>query len=126
MADPAGQLNLLAAEVVGCPAVALIERAGQSLRQIIGEARKRARADRSVVRGSVEAFMEQLDADARLLHLLLREGSVGSPAYKAAVERELRAFEDELCADLVRLSEAHGRAIHAPALVATAMMSSTL
>ena len=44
-------------------AVALIERAGQSLRQIIGEARKRARADRSVVRGSVEAFMEQLRSD---------------------------------------------------------------
>ena len=65
--------------------------------------------------------MEQLDADERLLHILLREGMVGSDAYKAAVERELRTFEEELRVDLVRLSEAAGQPIHAPALVATAM-----
>jgi len=62
-------------------AVALIDLAGQSLRQIIGEARQRARQDGSVVRGSVEAFMEQLRADDRLLHILLREGTVGSDAF---------------------------------------------
>jgi AcrR family transcriptional regulator len=102
-------------------AIALIEEGGKSLRVVIREARLRIRPGRSAIRTSIEAFMEQLDADARLLHLLLREGSVGSPAYKAAVERELRTFEDELCTDLVRLSEAHGKGIHAPALVATAM-----
>ncbi len=55
-------------------AVALIDRAGASLRQIVGEARQRATTERSVVRGSVESFMEQLWADDRLLHILLREG----------------------------------------------------
>jgi AcrR family transcriptional regulator len=102
-------------------AIALIELGGRSLRTIIREVRTRLRPGRSVIRTSIETFMEQLDADERLLHLLLREGLVGSDAYKAAVERELRTFEEELCVDLVRLSEAGGRPIHAPALVATAM-----
>ncbi len=102
-------------------AIALIELGGRSLRTIIREARTRLRPGRSVIRTSIETFMEQLDADERLLHILLREGLVGSDAYKAAVERELRTFEEELCIDLVRLSEAGGRPVHAPALVATAM-----
>ena len=102
-------------------AIALVEIGGRSLRTIIREARLRVRPGRSVIRTSIETFMEQLDADGHLLHLLLREGPVGSDAYKAALERELRGFEEELCVDLVRLSEAAGRPIHAPALVATAM-----
>ena len=102
-------------------AIALIELGGRSLRTIIREVRTRLRPGKSVIRISIETFMEQLDADERLLHILLREGVVGSDAYKAAVERELRTFEDELRIDLVRLSEAGGRPVHAPALVATAM-----
>lgn len=102
-------------------AIALIELGGRSLRTIIREARHRARPGRSVIRTSIETFMEQLDADGHLLHLLLREGRVGSEAYKAAIERELRSFEEELCVDLVRLAEASGQSVHAPALVATAM-----
>lgn len=81
-------------------AVALIDLAGRSLRKIIGEARHRAAStDRSVVRGSVEAFIEQLRADDKLLHVLLREGNVGSDAFKHAVERELQFFEEELHVD---------------------------
>ena len=102
-------------------AVALIERAGQSLRQIIGEARKRARADRSVVRGSVEAFMEQLRSDDKLLHILLREGSVGSDAFKQAVDRQLNYFEEELRLDLIRLAELNKTGLFEPALTAKAI-----
>ena len=102
-------------------AIALIDLAGASLRRIIGEARRRVVPGTSVIRVSVETFMEQLNADERLLHILLREGTVGSDAFKAAVERELRAFEEELRVDLVRLAEARREPIHAPALVATAM-----
>ena len=102
-------------------AIALIELGGRSLRTIIREARTRLKPGRSVIRTSIETFMEQLDADERLLHILLREGMVGSDAYKAAVERELRTFEEEHGIDLVRRSEAGGRPVHAPALVATAM-----
>lgn len=102
-------------------AVALIEVAGQSLRSIIGDARKRAVSGRSIVRGSLEAFMERLRADDMLLHVLLREGTVGSDAFKRAVDRQLFFFEDELRADLVRIAKAQGFAFHRPDVVARAI-----
>ncbi len=102
-------------------AVALIDLAGRSLRQIIGEARQRASSDRSIVRSSVEAFMEQLRADDKLLHVLLREGTVGSDAFKQAVDRELNFFEEELRIDLIRLAAADHATLHEPALVAKAI-----
>jgi TetR/AcrR family transcriptional regulator, fatty acid biosynthesis regulator len=102
-------------------AIALIDEAGRALRKIIGEARHRASAERSVVRSSVETFMEQLGADGKFLQILLREGSTGSEAFKRAVERELRFFEDELCVDLIRLAKASGAPIAEPALAAKAI-----
>ncbi|MES2091120.1 MAG: HTH-type transcriptional repressor FabR [Pseudomonadota bacterium] len=102
-------------------AVALIERAGSSLRQIIGEARNRATAEDSVVRGSVDAFMDQLHADDTLLHILLREGTVGSTAYKQAVEKQLSFFEEELRLDLIRLAQANQTGLFEPALTAKAI-----
>ncbi len=102
-------------------AVALIGLAGQSLRRIIGEARQRATVDRSIVRSSVTAFMEQLRADDRLLHVLLREGTVGSDAFKQAVDRELTFFEHELEVDLIRLSGADGTTLYEPRLVSRAI-----
>lgn len=102
-------------------AVALIDLAGRSLRKIVGEARQRAATDRSIIRGSVEAFMEQLRADDKLLHVLLREGTVGSDAFKQAVDRELSFFEEELRVDLIRLNAAQGIALREPALVAKAI-----
>lgn len=103
-------------------AVALIDVAGRSLRKIIGEARQRASgSDRSVVRSSVEAFIEQLRADDKLLHVLLREGTVGSDAFKTAVDRELNFFEEELRIDLVRLADRDRAPLHEPALVSKAI-----
>ncbi len=99
-------------------AVTLIEQAGASLRQVIGEARHRAISGRSVVRSSVEAFMEQLWSEQKYMQLLLREGTVGSDAFKAAVERQLVYFEDELGVDLVRLAKANNTGIYRPDLVA--------
>ena len=103
-------------------AVALIDVAGRSLRTIIGEARQRATSSAaSVVRVSVETFMEQLRADDKLLHVLLREGAVGSDDFKHAVERELHYFEEELQHDLVRLAALDGAKLYKPELVATAI-----
>lgn len=102
-------------------AVALIDLAGRSLRKIIGAARHRVATQRGIVRGSVETFMEQLRADDKLLHVLLREGTVGSDAFKQAVDRELTFFEEELRTDLVRLAAAEGAVMHEPALVAKAI-----
>lgn len=102
-------------------AVALIDQAGGTLRKIIREARNRISPERSVIRTSVEAFMEQLEADKKLLHILLREGTVGSDAFKQAVERELTFFEEELQEDLLRLSADRHAPMHMPPLVAKAM-----
>jgi len=103
-------------------AIALIDLAGRALRTIIGQARERATStDRSVIRVSVETFMEQLRADDKLLHVLLREGAVGSDAFKQAVERELSYFEDELRVDLIRLAAAEHARLHEPALVSKAI-----
>lgn len=102
-------------------AVALIDRAGESLRRIIGEARQRASVDRSVVRSSVDAFMARLRSGDKLLHILLREGAVGSDAFKRAVDRQLQFFEEELCRDLIRLAQANGTGLHEPALTAKAI-----
>lgn len=102
-------------------ALALIERAGSSLRAIIGQSRQRATAESSIVRASVEVFMRQLRSDEKLLHILLREGTVGSPAFKAAVDRQLSFFEDELRQDLVRIAAASRRGLHDPATTAKAI-----
>lgn len=102
-------------------AVALIDLAGRSLRRIVGAARHRVATRRGIVRGSVETFMEQVRADDKLLHVLLREGTVGSDAFKQAVDRELTFFEEELRTDLVRLAAADDAVLHEPALVAKAI-----
>lgn len=102
-------------------AIALIDRAGSSLRTIIGQARQRATEESSIVRASVVIFMRQLRSDEKLLHVLLREGTVGSPAYKAAVDQQLTFFEDELRQDLVRIAEASQRGLHDPATTAKAI-----
>lgn len=102
-------------------AVALIDLAGSSLRQIIGEARQRAVHGRSVVRSSVEAFMERLRGGDKLLHILLCEGAVGSDAFKQAVDRQLNFFEEELRLDLIRLAETNQTGLYEPALTARAI-----
>ncbi|MES2719332.1 MAG: HTH-type transcriptional repressor FabR [Pseudomonadota bacterium] len=102
-------------------AIALIELAGSSLRRIFSEARQRISAERSVVRTSLEVFMEQLNAEAGYLDLLLREGKVGSEAFKLAVEKQLVFFEEELMTDLLRLEALNGHKLHRADLVARAI-----
>ena len=102
-------------------AVALIDLAGLSLRQIIGEARQRATSEHSVVQGCTDAFMEKLRTNDRLLHILLREGTVGSDAFKHAVERQLNFFEDELRLDLIRIAKKKKTGLYEPALTAKAI-----
>jgi AcrR family transcriptional regulator len=102
-------------------AVALIELSGEALRRIVGNARKRAGDASSIVRSSIEVFVEQVRADDRLLHVLLREGTAGTDAFKAAVDRELGFFEDELHSDLVRINAAQGKRLQQPRTVARAI-----
>jgi AcrR family transcriptional regulator len=102
-------------------AVALIDRAGRGLRGTIREARQRLKSDRGGVRSSVEVFMEALDDDQKYLKILLREISIGSDAFRNAVDRELNYFEEELNDELLRVVEATGQQIHQPRVVAKAI-----
>ena len=101
--------------------VALIDQAGRALRGIIREARQRLSMERSAIRTSVEAFMDQLDADEKYLQVLLREMSTDSEAFRQAVDRELNYFEDELRDALERMEKLTGYATYEPALTAKAI-----
>lgn len=102
-------------------AVAIIEQAGDTLRKIIREARQRFTAERSVILTSMEVFMEQLEADDKLLQLFLREGTAGSDAFKQAVEKQLQFFDQELGEDLVRIQATLGNHLFEPMLAAKAI-----
>lgn len=102
-------------------AIELIDRSAIVLRQILHEARLKASRNSSIVRSSVEVFIEQLDADEGNLSLLLREGYTGSASYKEAVEKQLNYFQQELQEDLVRLESMNNSKMAHPDLVAKAI-----
>lgn len=86
-------------------AVSLIVLAGERLRTIIREARLQAKQTESIIRSSVDVFVEQLHNDEGHLSLLLRESYIGSSAYKKAVEDQLNYFTQELTEDLNQLEQ---------------------
>ena len=102
-------------------AIELIDRSGNVLRQILLEARLKASKQNSIIRSSVEVFIEQLDADEGNLSLLLREAYTGSASYKLAVERQLNYFQQELQDDLIRLERLNNSKLYHPDLVAKAI-----
>lgn len=102
-------------------AIELIDRSGIVLRQILLEARLKASKQNSIIRSSVDVFIAQLDADEGNLSLLLREAYTGSASYKAAVERQLNYFEQELQDDLIRLERLNNSKLCYPDLVAKAI-----
>lgn len=102
-------------------AIELIDRSAVVLRQILHQARLKASIKTSIVRSSVEVFIEQLDADEGNLSLLLREGYTGSASYKEAVEKQLNYFQQELQEDLVRLERLNGTKMAHPDLASRAI-----
>ncbi|MBU2883690.1 HTH-type transcriptional repressor FabR [Psychrosphaera sp. B3R10] len=80
----------------------LVDEAGLMLRQLMRQARARiARGGGSVVRTSVETFMEFVDTNSNEFRLLLRERSGTSKAFRSAVQREMMHFIQEL-SDYIR------------------------
>nr|WP_106386949.1 HTH-type transcriptional repressor FabR [Acinetobacter pragensis] len=99
-------------------AIELIDRSGLVLRQILHEARLKASKQNSIIRSSVEVFIEQLNVDKGNLSLLLREGYTGSTSYKQAVERQLNFFQQELKEDLIVLERLNNSKLSHPEIVA--------
>ena len=102
-------------------AIELIERSGLVLRQILHEARLKASPKHSVIRSSIEVFIQQLDADEGNLSLLLREGYTGSISYKQAVDHQLNFFQQELRDDLIRLERLNNSKLAFPEIAAKAI-----
>ena len=75
----------------------LVDEAGLTLRQLMRQARQRIDKGGSVVKISVVTFMEFIENNGNIFRLLLRERSGTSPAFRAAVNREIRYFTMELC-----------------------------
>lgn len=97
----------------------LVDEGGVALRQLMRKARQRIRDQGSVIRTSVETFMEFIVNSPYVFHLLLRERSGTSLAFRKAVSRELQYFIVEL-ADYIQQNQGYATAdakIQAEAMV---------
>ncbi|WP_109340058.1 HTH-type transcriptional repressor FabR [Saliniradius amylolyticus] len=74
----------------------LVDEAGLALRQLMRQARSRIDAGGGVISTSVITFMEFIESNTNEFRLLLREHSGTSPAFRAAVLREIQHFIEEL------------------------------
>jgi AcrR family transcriptional regulator len=97
----------------------LVDEGGVTLRQLMRKARQRIQDQGSVIRTSVETFMEFIVNSPHVFHLLLRERSGTSLAFRKAVSRELQYFIVEL-ADYIQHAQGYATAdakIQAEAMV---------
>ncbi|RXJ72670.1 HTH-type transcriptional repressor FabR [Veronia nyctiphanis] len=74
----------------------MVDEGGLILRQLMRQARQRIAAEGSLIRTSVETFMEFIENSPNVFRLLLRERSGTSSAFRAAVAREIQHFVAEL------------------------------
>ncbi len=93
--------------------LALVDEVGMSLRQLVREARRRVGRSRkgSVIRASIETFLEFVEKDENLFRLLLGEGSGSTPHFRRAIAKEVQRFADDLAEDLIREAKASERPI---------------
>lgn len=84
----------------------LVDEGGVALRQLMRRARQRISDSGSVIRTSVEVFMEFIQSSPHVFYLLLRERSGTSLAFRKAVSRELQYFIVEL-ADYIQLTQGY-------------------
>ncbi|MGB5405287.1 MAG: HTH-type transcriptional repressor FabR [Thiogranum sp.] len=87
----------------------LVDEGGVALRQLMRKARQRIRDQGSVIRTSVETFMEFIHNSPHIFYLLLRERSGTSLAFRKAVSRELQYFIVEL-ADYIQHTQGYSTA----------------
>jgi len=74
----------------------LIDECGLTLRQLMRKARKRFKKGGSVIRTSVEVFMEFTETNPNIFRLLFHERSGTTRALRTAVDREIQFFIVEL------------------------------
>ncbi|MDR9827373.1 HTH-type transcriptional repressor FabR [Vibrio sp.] len=79
----------------------MVDEGGLLLRQLMRQARQRIVKEGSVIRTSVETFMEFIESSPNVFRLLLRERSGTSFEFRAAVAREIQHFVAELTEFLI-------------------------
>lgn len=84
----------------------LVDEGGVALRQLMRKARQRINERGSVIRLSVEIFMEFIQNSPHIFYLLWRERSGTSMVFRKAVARELQYFIVEL-ADYIQLTQGY-------------------
>ena len=84
----------------------LVDEGGVALRQLMRKARARIADRGSIIRTSVEVFMEFIHHSPHVFRLLLRERSGSSLAFRKAVSRELQFFVVEL-ADYIQQTQGY-------------------
>lgn len=72
----------------------MVDEGGLTLRQMMRKGRQRAEAGGSVIRISVDTFMEVLESNPNVFRILLHERSGTSAPFRAAVAREIEHFID--------------------------------
>lgn len=105
--------------------LALVDEVGTSLRLLVRQARRRVEdaGGRTVITTSIETFMEFVEANANLFHLLLGEGAGSTAAFRRSVSKEVRRFTDDLAEDLIREAQRSGRPLAHVELAAEAMVT---
>ncbi len=84
----------------------LVDESGVALRQLMRRARQRFNDQGSVIRISVETFMEFIHSNPNVFGLLLRERSSSLLSFRKAVSRELQYFVVEL-ADYIEQTQGY-------------------
>lgn len=84
----------------------LVDESGVALRQLMRKARQRFNDQGSIIRISVETFMEFIHSNPNVFGLLLRERSSSSLSFRKAVSRELQYFVVEM-ADYIQHTQGY-------------------
>lgn len=74
----------------------LVDESGVTLRELMRKARSRIERKGSVIKTSVDTFMEFVEKNPNIFRLLLRERTGISPAFREAVAKEIEHFKAEL------------------------------
>lgn len=105
--------------------LALVDEVGAQLRRVVRQARRRVAesGSGSVVRTSIETFMEFATSNTHLFRLLLGEGAGNSLAVRNAVREEVGRFTSELIESLEQEAEKQKRPLAHASLAAEAMVT---
>lgn len=105
--------------------LALVDEVGAQLRRVVRQARRRVAesGSGSVVRTSIETFMEFATSNTNLFRLLLGEGAGNSLTMRNAVREEVGRFTSELIESLEQEAEKQKRPLAHASLAAEAMVT---